>query len=51
MRRVVKQLGKEEVKERVAEFKAELARLESAEIARAEEEGDSSDGAAPGGEA
>lgn len=52
LRRLVKQLGKEEVKERVAEFKAELAKLESAEIARAEEEGDStSDGEAPGGEA
>jgi len=44
LRRLLKQLGKEEVKERVAEFKAELARLESNEIERAEGERDSSDG-------
>ena len=44
LRRLVRQLGKEEVKEKVAEFKAELARLESDVIARAEEEDDSSDG-------
>ena len=43
LRRLVRQLGKEEVKERVAEFKAELARLESDAIVRAEEEEDSSD--------
>ena len=44
MRRLVKQLGKEEVKEKVADFMSELARLESDEIARAEEQGGSSDG-------
>ena len=43
LRRLVRQLGKEEMEERVAEFKAELARLESNAIALALEENDSSD--------
>ena len=40
LRRLVRQLGKEEMEERVAEFKAELARLESNAIARARSRGE-----------
>ena len=43
LRRLVRQLGKEEMEERVAEFKAELVRLETNAIALALEENDSSD--------